>query len=298
MLKSIYLPKTFNKMRQFLLILIIASLFIVACEKDDKDDNIEPQPTDTLATDTVTTDTVKAVYTEKYIDYTIGETDIEILVGEKDYEGVIYYNMHENEVTAAEAGLETVKDYGGRIIILHSKGKREVTFRLDGEYYSFDPNRIYTPVGAKATLKNYGNYSADALEETNKFARFITDSILKETKLIITLHNNSSSGYSAKSYLPGEMYASDSATVYIEDGTDPDDFYYVTDKRFYDFLIQRGYNVVLQNNEMVVDDGSLSVFCGFNGILYINVEAQMGHYTEQIDMLDELQILLKEVLEL
>ncbi len=37
------------------------------------------------------------------------------------------------------------------------------------------------------------------------------------------------------------------------------DFFYVTEKKFFAYLAERDFNVVLQNNEKVTDDGSLSV---------------------------------------
>ena len=46
-----------------------------------------------------------------------------------------------------------------------------------------------------------------------------------------------------------------------------------------------GLNVILQDNEACVNDGSLSVHCGKNNIPYINVEAQKGHLSEQIDLI-------------
>ena len=44
-------------------------------------------------------------------------------------------------------------------------------------------------------------------------------------------------------------------------------------------------NVILQDNEKYVNDGSLSVHCGVNGIRYINIEAQRGHFDEQLRLI-------------
>ena len=47
--------------------------------------------------------------------------------------------------------------------------------------------------------------------------------------------------------------------------------------RLYGLFTPTGFNVVLQNNANVTDDGSLSVYCGQREIEYVNVEAQHGH---------------------
>jgi hypothetical protein len=223
---------------------------------------------------------------------------VKINIGENGFSGVTYINLHENEPTSREAGIEIIKKYGSRIIWLESAGNREISFLVEGKKYTFDPNRIFTSHGSELSLKNYGNFSANALEFTNKFGKYLTDSLLKDAKVIVALHNNTAGGYSASSYLPGQTYASDSATVYIKPESDPDDFFYVTEKIFYDYLKNHGENVVLQNSKTVVDDGSLSVFCGYKNIRYINVEAEMGHSTEQLRMLETVRSLLKETVNL
>jgi len=50
----------------------------------------------------------------------------------------------------------------------------------------------------------------------------------------------------------------------------------------------------LQNNKSVTDDGSLSVFCGNEKIVYVNIECEFGHYTEQESMLEKIIKILKE----
>jgi len=42
----------------------------------------------------------------------------------------------------------------------------------------------------------------------------------------------------------------------------------------------------------VSDDGSMSVYCGSRGIRYINIEAQMGDESNQMDMLEALYTIL------
>lgn len=280
------------------IIFIMFCFIAVSCNNDDGKIEPDDKQNDTVAQDTIDeNDTTEIAYFEDEFFYELGSTTVSIYRIQHGDKPITYYNMHENETTSIEAGDEVILDNQGRFIRLKSEGNRNVTFTLNGENYTFDPNRIYTQHGAEATLKSLGNYSEEARDITYDFAMQVVDTFILDVKLVVTLHNNSAGGYSARSYLPGGSYAADNATVYIKDGTDPDDFFYVTEQRFYDYLTEKGYNVVLQNNEEVVDDGSLSVFCGYNDISYINVEAQSGHLDEQLEMLDAVTALIADLID-
>ncbi|MBK8927556.1 MAG: hypothetical protein IPM74_17060 [Crocinitomicaceae bacterium] len=67
---------------------------------------------------------------------------------------------------------------------------------------------------------------------------------------------------------------------------DPDDFIFTTDKNLYDHLSQLPVNIILQDNDNCKDDGSLSVYCGRKGIPYVNIEAEYGHLTEQVKLIE------------
>ena len=67
-----------------------------------------------------------------------------------------------------------------------------------------------------------------------------------------------------------------------------------TEENYFDNIKRLGFNVVLQNNMKVTDDGSLSVYCGKQRIPYINVEAENGHLTEQKEMLAAIWLLVKD----
>ncbi len=112
--------------------------------------------------------------------------------------------------------------------------------------------------------------------------------------VVLTLHNNTEGGYSARSYEPGAEYASDAAAVTVHAGTDPDDFFFVTDRALYDALVAEGFNAVLQDNDAATDDGSLSVWAAREGVPYVNVEAQHGHRAEQARMISALVDVLSE----
>ena len=64
--------------------------------------------------------------------------------------------------------------------------------------------------------------------------------------------------------------------MHLADHRDTDDFFFVTDDGLYQGLLQRGYHVVLQDNQRATDDGSLSVFCGKRGIPYVTWQVDMA----------------------
>ncbi len=198
--------------------------------------------------------------------------------------------LHDDENTAVEAGQAFVDEHGGRLVELRAQGERRVVFSLDGQRFDFDPNRIYTDIGVRATLNPSNDESA--ITVTRAFGKSILD-VYAPVHVIVTLHNNTPDNYSALSYVEGGQYENDAEAVHLEEGVDPDDFFYVTDEDLYDALRADDFNVVLQNNESVTDDGSLSVWAAQNDLLYVNVEAEHGHLEQQKVMIEELEFLLR-----
>ena len=126
----------------------------------------------------------------------------------------------------------------------------------------------------------------EAEHAVDRFAReLLSIYAIDRADVVIALHNNTEENYSALSYQKGGVYADDAEEVFIKHGSDPDDFFFVTERAVFDALRRRAYNVVLQDNRRATDDGSLSVYCGRAGVRYINVEAQDGHLDQQVAML-------------
>lgn len=217
----------------------------------------------------------------------LGQTRVELISHEAEVPGRTYLNLHDDENTAVEAALASIQERGGRLVEIQHTGERNLSFELEGTTYTFDPNRIFTDKGAEATLRDQGPYAEAALEETRRFARLLLEEVGLDTlDLITTIHNNTEGNYSAQSYTEGETYAGEAEAVHVVDGGDPDDFFFVTTQELYDHLrADDAYSVVLQDNAQMTDDGSLSVYCGMQGVDYVNVEAQHGHLEEQKAML-------------
>lgn len=196
--------------------------------------------------------------------------------------------LHDDENTAVEAGLEAIRSRGGRLVEVKADGRRRVAFELGGSRWRFDPNRIFTEAGARADLVELnGSAPAEVLAEVQGFADAVL-AVYGPAPLLITLHNNTEGEYSALTYAPGGELARDAAAVHLPPGADPDDFFFVTEAWLYGALAAEGFAVVLQDNERVTDDGSLSVRAARSGVPYVNVEARHGHREEQVRMLEAL----------
>lgn len=226
----------------------------------------------------------------------LGETTVDVVIAERPGSRHLFCNLHDDENTSVEAGLVALRRSGGRLVELQHGGPRDLSFRLDGKTFAVDPNRIFTPEGARRSLAKLSRRTPEAEHAVDRFARdLLSLYAIERADVVIALHNNTEGEYSALSYAKGGVYASDAAAVFIKDGSDPDDFFFVTETAVFDALRRRGYNVVLQDNRKVTDDGSLSVYCGRAGVRYINVEAQHGHLEPQVAMLRALQDVLGEL---
>ena len=82
--------------------------------------------------------------------------------------------------------------------------------------------------------------------------------------------------------------------MHLGEPQSPDNFFYLTDARLFAALSAQGFNVVLQDNARVPDDGSLSVFAARRGLVYVNVEARQGEVAAQRRMLVALRALLRD----
>jgi len=194
--------------------------------------------------------------------------------------GKSFVHLHQNETTALKAAKAVVRTKGGTLLTLVHPGTRNISFTLRGQYYEFDPNRIYTDVGIKKTLQEFSHYSPAAKIEVKKLANKII-SLLPKGK-VVAVHNNKTS-YSLKDYLPGNLLAKDVRAMSMRQKRYYRNFYLVTKKQdYYRLKRLKKYNIVWQARS-VTDDGSLSVCLRHRK--YINVEAGYDQLAQQIKML-------------
>jgi len=197
----------------------------------------------------------------------IGETTIEFVIQKVELStSIIFLNLHEDETTSIEALQAFSEMEPLPYFYLNHEQTRRIRFIIKEKTFDIDPNRIFTRRGTK------------------KLAKAILDKIPTD-KTVVAVHNNTDVAYSIKSYEPGGDEYQNTKEVYVNSEMDPDDFIYTTEKKFYDAFKSRGINVILQDNQKYVNDGSLSVYCGKRGIPYINIETQKGHFDAQMHLI-------------
>jgi len=198
---------------------------------------------------------------------------------------ILFINVHENEMTSIQAIRAYDVNHLYRFVYLQHNGSRRIGFNHGQEIFTVDPNRIFSHCGIVATLAQDSIFNNRHAERMSKF---LGKEILKYVYAafwIISLHNNTPDNYSIYSYLPDSSEALNTKEVYISEKMDPDDFIYTTDLTLFQKLKLLEINVILQDNENCIDDGSLSVYCGRRNIPYANVEAEEGHLLEQIGLI-------------
>jgi HEAT repeat protein len=221
------------------------------------------------------------VYEEK-----IGDTTIKVRVyargGEK--QDLIFINLHHNEKTSVQAARRVVDEVGGMVMALDHPGERLVTFQLHGKSYTFNPNGIFTDAGIEKTVRGPSIFIPEAKRAVKQFAETLLEKYVRNRRVIIAVHNNSHS-FTVDLWDKNGPRARDAAEFFKGDPRHPHNFFLVTTVEDFNLLKSYGYNVVRQDNERATDDGSLSIFCGRNGIRYINSEAELGDTLGQTSML-------------
>jgi hypothetical protein len=199
---------------------------------------------------------------------------------------IFMINVHSNETTSVDAAKSLLEKTGGTLLQVENSDERFISFEKSGHVTRFDPNRIFTAAGLKKNLILLNHhYDKTAAAQVTSFRDFLLSYIPSSASVIIALHNNDEGGFSISSYTASGEFRKDAAATYKNPRHDGDDFFLVTKKRAFDDLKRSGYNVVLQNNARVTDDGSLSVYMGKKNRNYINTEAQHGHVREQAEMI-------------
>ena len=207
----------------------------------------------------------------------LGGTTV-IIKKERYGRGKNFVHLHQNETTALKAAKAVVKEHGGSLLTLVHPGGRNIVFHLHQRRYEFDPNRIFTDVGIRKTLAQFGGYTREASAEVKKLSNKIKR-LLPRGK-IIAVHNNES--YSIRDYFPGRQMSADARHLYFDEENHFRNFYLVTKSQDYHRLIKLKFNGVLQAHN-AIDDGSLSIYLSKRH--YINVEAGYDQLAAQIQML-------------
>lgn len=206
----------------------------------------------------------------------------------------VLINLHHNETTSLEAARAVLSKSGGLLINIENDNERLISFGWGGNTYRFDPNRIFTEAGIRKTLTQLNKtYSRSALKQVRRFAVYLKEKIPAGNQPLVALHNNEEGDLSIASYVTGGELEKEAQQTYRSSSRDADNFFLTTGASLFRQLKGKGFNVVLQHNSKATDDGSLSVFYGRKKKAYVNVEAEPGKLTEQMEMLFQLVGLLK-----
>jgi formamidopyrimidine-DNA glycosylase len=201
-------------------------------------------------------------------------------------------HLHANEITAKEVAVSYLEHYGGQLISIENGVQRNVQFRLNNNTYEFDPNRMFTKEGVEQSLQLYSKVDNEAITAIAAFAKNIWQ-LIPDTSLIVALHNNTNAQYSVLDYESG-ILKDDAKSVYLHHENDTDNFIFTTDIRIFDYFKQSKINAVLQKNITTVNDGSMSIVLGRQNRSYVNIEAEHGQRSIQLNMLMKLhEFLLK-----
>lgn len=191
-----------------------------------------------------------------------------------------YVVIHGNEYTARDVLTGHMRAHQGVAHIVESQ-----TRNVPIESGQIDPNRMFSRVGAEASLRRLNpewtlDRIAAALALLDRGREHLVKAIFPPRGgITIALHNHSEA-YS----VADEQPISDAASI-----RDPDNlhaFYLCTDEGDFRRLVASPYNVVLQWKAPPQDDGSLSRLAAARGVRYVNVEVAMGHSSRQKEMLD------------
>ncbi len=233
--------------------------------------------------------------TENIYWYKLGEKKIAVKIFKYGNEPKIFcVNLHDDETSAVQAAHNLLAEKGGLLIKIENSGKRNISFTLKGLVYNFDPNRIFSTKGISQTLKANGKTNPLATLEVQKFANDFLQLIPDSASCLIALHNNTNGAYSVKSYQKGGYLQEDAKQVITDEWQDVDDICFTTDDVLFAKISTLGYNTILQDNEKVRKDGSLSVYYGERNKRYINIETEHGKTEQYKEMLSKLLSILEE----
>lgn len=196
-----------------------------------------------------------------------------------------FVHLHHNEQTADSVLHQYLGEHGGTAIGLQNDRQRLVTFSINAKKFLFDPNRMFTARGRRQSLHLLSSYNEQAATFVAAFARRLV-SLFPPSVPVIALHNNTDSAYAFHWYDNGGDLAGETKALYRNPQMDPDDFVLTTHEPLFHHLKAAAINVILQDNTKANDDGSLGYYLGRHGRLYVNVEAEHGHFAEQLRILE------------
>jgi hypothetical protein len=193
-----------------------------------------------------------------------------------------YLLIHGNEESARAVLERHLLNHEGVAYVVQNHTRN---VEVDG--LQLDPNRMFTRVGAEASLRKL-NPDADppaiarALATLDQGRGHLLSALTPPTGgVTIALHNNET--YSVQD----EVGISEDKSLREPDN--PHAFFLCTDPRDFAVIRTSPYNVVLEQHPPPPDDGSLSRVAASQGFRYVNLEVAHGQTERQREMLGWLE---------
>ncbi|GMT48835.1 MAG: hypothetical protein IEMM0008_0374 [bacterium] len=202
-----------------------------------------------------------------------------------------YLFIHDNEHTARKVSRYAIQKYGGTLYEVMNNNKRNLQIVVDSHFIDYDPNRIFTRKGLKEYLTSQNSGHPDhILKKAFNDIRIVRNGLIRALDLhkenfLISIHTNNRSSDLSIHYFQQESF-SNQFMVSINKNHPPKNFFYTIIYKDFLFFKNKKYNVVLQKESTICDDGSLSILTARKAINYITLEVQEGHYLFQKKMLD------------
>ncbi len=201
-------------------------------------------------------------------------------------------SLHHNETTAIEAAQEFINEEGGVLVWLENDEKHNIEFEFLNKEYSIDPNKIFTQKGRAKNIKT-GPYKNTLSVQVQHFADYLYN-IIPFDKHVVGIHNYEAGERSIKSFKKRKL-ARKVKSIFVNPARDVNNYFVTTDLEVFEALKQKKYNVVLQNQTIVRDDGSLGLVVTKSRRIYVDVIAEMGQTEEQKEMIAALAEILDPV---
>ncbi|HEO65694.1 MAG TPA: hypothetical protein ENI73_07475, partial [Spirochaetes bacterium] len=202
-----------------------------------------------------------------------------------------YLFIHDNEHTARKVSRYAIQKYGGTLFEIMNNNRRNLNIHVDNHLVAYDPNRIFTRHGLNQdlTAQNSG-LPGNTLKKALNDIRMVRNGLIRALNLhnenfLISIHtNNRCSDLSIRYFQKKEL--SDQFLVFINENHPPKNFFYTINYKDFLFFKRHLYNVVLQKESTMCDDGSLSILMAKKKMNYVTLEVQEGHIRFQKKMLD------------
>lgn len=230
--------------------------------------------------------------------FQLNDSTITIIKHVYGHDSIRFLSVHDDENTGTEAALEFMNEHGGSLVELEYGGERNIKFNLKSSVDKciFDPNGMFTDTGAHRTLDKHARVTPESVKAIRSLGEKVLETYNYDSLgYVITLHNNTEGLYSIRYYLPGKTLETAASEVHINPELDIDDFVFVTEPYFFEYLKKKDVNVVLQSPD-APNDGSLSVYAAMQGVPYVNIEVQDGHLAEHRELIDIVAGMMKEFL--